>query len=84
MSAVLPSPDVATMPGTENGDMHSDAPETDNGHDMDNMGPDRMVTVKPGSTRTLVHRFGTDETMLIGCHQPGHYEAGMKATVTVD
>ena len=42
-----------------------------------------MVTVDPGKTGTLSYTFATAGTFIIGCHQPGHYEAGMKVTVTV-
>lgn len=42
-----------------------------------------MVAVAPGETGELTFRFDEARTMLIGCHQPGHYEAGMKATIDV-
>lgn len=41
------------------------------------------VTVKPGETATLTRTFDTVDTMIIGCHEPGHYAAGMKATINV-
>jgi uncharacterized cupredoxin-like copper-binding protein len=48
------------------------------GHD------DGGITVEPGETAELVHTFGSDDdAVLIGCHQPGHYEAGMVTTVAV-
>jgi uncharacterized cupredoxin-like copper-binding protein len=40
------------------------------------------VTVEPGETGTLTHTFEAGEEVLIGCHQPGHYDGGMKMTVT--
>ena len=46
-------------------------------------GTSEAMTVKPGRTRTLVRTFDSPGTYLIGCHVPGHYAAGMKATVTV-
>ena len=42
-----------------------------------------MVTVKPGKALVLTRRFDQVGSTLIGCHQPGHYEAGMKATIQV-
>ena len=39
------------------------------------------VTVKPAATGELTHTFTAGQT-LIGCHQPDHYAAGMKITVT--
>jgi Cu+-exporting ATPase len=41
------------------------------------------VDVPAGETRTLVYTFDEPGTLLIGCHVPGHYAAGMKGTVTV-
>lgn len=42
-----------------------------------------MVTVQPGAKGELRHRFDHSGTVLIGCHQPGHWDAGMKATIDV-
>ena len=41
------------------------------------------ITVEPGASGDLVHTFDEAGTILIGCHEPGHWEAGMKATITV-
>lgn len=41
------------------------------------------VVVQPGETKVTSEVFDEPGTVLIGCHQPGHYEAGMKATVAV-
>jgi len=41
------------------------------------------VTVPAGETRTLVYTFGSSGTLLYGCHEPGHYAAGMRGTITV-
>jgi uncharacterized cupredoxin-like copper-binding protein len=50
------------------------------GHDEDGEG----ITVEPGDTAELTHTFGADDDgLLIGCHQPGHYDAGMVATIDV-
>lgn len=56
---------------------------SDHGMDHGGTGADTAVTVKPGKTGELTYRFDKSGTMFIGCHQPGHYEAGMKATVAV-
>ena len=42
------------------------------------------VDVEPGATASLVHRFDHAGEVLIGCHEPGHYGAGMLATIAVD
>ena len=42
------------------------------------------VTVAPGKVGELTHTFTTSEDgTLIGCHEPGHYAAGMKIKVHV-
>jgi uncharacterized cupredoxin-like copper-binding protein len=41
------------------------------------------VTVEPGKTERLAYTFDKPGTIEIGCHQSGHYAAGMKVAVTV-
>lgn len=42
------------------------------------------VTVEPGERAEITHTFGAeDDGLLIGCHQPGHYEAGMVTLIHV-
>ena len=40
--------------------------------------------IEPGETRELTWHFTEPGSLLIGCHQVGHYEAGMKAEVLVE
>ena len=42
------------------------------------------VSVPAGQTRELTFTFGAPGKVLIGCHVVGHYEAGMRADVTVN
>jgi len=42
-----------------------------------------LLTLDPGETAELTWRFATPGTVLLGCHQPGHYAGGMVATVDV-
>ena len=42
------------------------------------------ITVEPGETGTLTYTFDDSGEVEIGCHQPGHYEAGMKIDVKVE
>ena len=58
---------------------------SNDGHGMGygGTGADDTVTVKPGKTGGMNYRFDQSGTLIIGCHQPGHYEASMKATVNV-
>lgn len=56
------------------------------GHGGDGTGGDAdldAVTVEPGETGELTHTFDTAGTIVIGCHETGHWEAGMKVTIDV-
>lgn len=45
---------------------------------------DAGVSVDPGETETFDYTFGdAGETVLAGCHEPGHYDGGMVATIIV-
>jgi uncharacterized cupredoxin-like copper-binding protein len=57
----------------EHGDEHGD--------DMTTMST--MVVVEPGDTGELVYTAPDATTVVIGCHQPGHWASGMRATITV-
>ena len=48
-------------------------------HDQPN-----AVTVAAGETKELTWTFVQPGTVLVGCHQPGHYDAGMKGLITVE
>lgn len=41
------------------------------------------IAVKPGETREFTVTFEAAGSLLAGCHVPGHYPAGMKASVVV-
>jgi uncharacterized cupredoxin-like copper-binding protein len=55
----------------------------DDGHGMHEGGDGKGITVEPGKTGHLTYTFDRTGTIEIGCHQPGHYAAGMKMAVTV-
>ena len=40
------------------------------------------VSVAPGHTKTLVYTFHQAGTLLFACHVTGHYQAGMRGTIT--
>lgn len=42
------------------------------------------VALAAGETKSVTWHFTEAGTVLIGCHQPGHYAAGMTGTVTVE
>ncbi|CAN5804824.1 plastocyanin/azurin family copper-binding protein [soil metagenome] len=64
-------------------DEHGESMEE--GDDMagHNMEDGDALLLDPGQTGELTHTFDEAGEIFIGCHQPGHYEAGMKSTVTV-
>lgn len=56
--------------------------EMDGAEDMHHDDPN-VLTIEPGRTESLTWTFEEAGEVLYGCHQPGHYEAGMVGTVTV-
>ncbi len=45
---------------------------------------DAGVSVEPGEIESFEYTFDKGETdLLAGCHEPGHYDAGMVASITV-
>jgi uncharacterized cupredoxin-like copper-binding protein len=53
------------------------------GHDMDDNADRDALTLEPGKKGELTFTFDQPGTVEIGCHEPGHYTAGMKIVVTV-
>jgi uncharacterized cupredoxin-like copper-binding protein len=41
------------------------------------------ITLQPGKTKQLTWRFGDTATLEYGCHEPGHYQAGMRGQIMV-
>ena len=41
------------------------------------------ITVEPGKTGSLTRTFDEAGTVVLGCHEPGHYASGTKATINV-
>ena len=50
---------------------------------MDHDAPN-VVDIPAGETVELTWTFGDAGMVLIGCHQPGHYAAGMTGQITVE
>lgn len=50
------------------------------GHHMD----ESAIVVQPGESGDLSYTFNEPGTYQVGCHQPGHYAAGMKIDITVE
>ncbi len=53
------------------------------GHGANDGSDGAAITVAPGDTGELTHTFNDTGDLLIGCHEPGHYAAGMLVTVNV-
>jgi uncharacterized cupredoxin-like copper-binding protein len=53
--------------------------------EMDGTGHDEPggVSVAPGTTEELEYTFARAGETLAGCHEPGHYEAGMVTSLSV-
>lgn len=41
------------------------------------------ITVDPGETGSLTHTFKAGDVLIIGCHEAGHWAAGMKLAVAI-
>ena len=54
------------------------------GGEMDMHDEPNLLALEPGETEELTWHFTQAGEILIGCHQPGHYDAGMKANVTIE
>jgi uncharacterized cupredoxin-like copper-binding protein len=44
---------------------------------------DQVLIVAPGDTADLVYTAGPAGALIIGCHQPGHWNAGMRADLNI-
>ena len=53
------------------------------GGPMDMSDSPNAIHIAPGTTKDITWTFTKAGTTLYGCHEPGHYVAGMKGTITV-
>lgn len=67
----------------EHGKDRAKSGEDSMGGGEDSMGGGEALMLEPGKSGELTYTFDEAGEILIGCHEPGHYEGGMKATVTV-
>ena len=65
----------------------TEAEQSDHAADMTeggmSHGHDNALSLKAGASGSLTMTFAEAGSLLIGCHEPGHYDAGMKATLNV-
>lgn len=45
---------------------------------------DAGVSVEPGQSEIFEYTFDAAGQLLAGCHEPGHYDGGMVAAITVE
>jgi uncharacterized cupredoxin-like copper-binding protein len=64
-------------------DSHNSEMAQPGGMAMAGMHDPNEVEVAAGATKDVTYRFPQPGTVVLGCHEPGHYAAGMKATITV-
>ena len=81
---------VVTNKGTTNHEFFVGSEKAQSDHDKAMSGQMAMemdeptgIGVKPGATKELTLTFADTTPIVGGCHIPGHYLAGMKATITV-
>ena len=55
----------------------------DDGSGHDPMGDKGGIAVMPGKTGEITHTFAEGDDLLIGCHEEGHYVAGMRMMINV-
>ena len=61
---------------------HEEEMGGEKGHHADE---EDAVTVDPGETESLTYTFdGDGDSIEIGCHQPGHYAAGMRLKISLE
>lgn len=58
------------------------AAEMADGHD-DAHAAESGIALGPGETGELTYTFDEPGELIIGCHEPGHYDGGMVARITV-
>lgn len=51
---------------------------------MDGMGDEDGIAVEPGESGEITHTFAEGGQIIIGCHEAGHYAAGMKVVVNLN
>lgn len=65
-------------------DAHEEAMQNMTGDgSMSHEDPNAFI-VDPGETREMTWRMTQSGEILMGCHQPGHYAAGMKGNIEID
>ncbi len=69
--------EMAEMGGAHEGMEGGTMPHDEEMTDM------HSVVVEPGDTLEMTHTFEATGPLMVGCHEPGHWEAGMKMDIDV-
>ncbi len=64
--------------------MEHEAEMVEMGATTDHDDDEAAIVLQPGESGDLAYTFDTAGNYEVGCHQPGHYAAGMKMNVTVE
>ena len=90
VAAGVPVTFVVTNAGKTNHEFYlgGEAAQTEHEKEMGAMGgmthdEPEGIGLKPGETKELSYTFAAPGKVLAGCHEVGHYSAGMKAEITV-
>lgn len=94
-SITLEAGEVVTFVVTNTGEavheftLGDSAMQQEHAEEMAEMGSDMAhdepysVSLQPGETKELTWRFADGGTVEYACHEPGHYEAGMRGEISV-
>jgi uncharacterized cupredoxin-like copper-binding protein len=82
MASPVPDEEDATGQMDE-ADVHLDETDDHAEADLCPGGIPAAVTIEAGETVSVLARLDEPRETLIGCHQPGHWPAGMKGVITV-
>lgn len=64
--------------------MEHEAEMAEMGRTRDHDDEEAAIVLQPGESGDLSYTFSKAGSYEVGCHQPGHYAAGMKMNVTVE
>jgi len=64
-------------------DEHEEEMQNMAGSDGMGMGDPNAFALEPGETKEMTWRMTDAGEILMGCHQPGHYAAGMRGTIAI-
>lgn len=76
-------PDEDAMGHMAEADDHMDAADEHVEAELCPGGIPAAVTIEPGETVSVLARLDEPGETLIGCHQPGHWPAGMRGVITI-